>query len=828
MLSKLSIKQKLILIMSIPLIIMILLAGKLTYNSYQDAQRLHQLEHVVVLSTKIGALVHETQKERGMTAGFLGSKGTKFTTELPNQRENTNQRLSELKLFLTQFDVNEYSSELVTNLNNALSELSKLENIRSSVTNLDIQTANAIGYYTKTNAHLLDLISTISKLSNSAQVSQDILAYMNFLLSKERAGIERAVGTNTFARDNFGPGMKEKFLSLIAQQNAYMDAFLKVAPDASKAFYEKTVQGDSVNEVNRMRDIALYQGKKEGFGIESAYWFGQITQKINLLKEVENFLADTLKSTITKQESVANFDLILFGSLSALGIGITLVLARTIAFTILLDVDVVKRGLTDFFAFINYEKEDIHLETIDSQDELGMMSRMINENINRTKEYIRMDKELIKNTIEVANKINKGHLDTRIHGDSNNPSLSELKNIINEMLHTLNENMSKIMKVLNLYSKLDFRPKIEANDLEGVIKELENDVNILGEVITETLVENKRSGMVLGQNAQTLTNNMDKIANAANDQAARLEETAASLEEITSNIQSNTQTTIQMAQYGEQVKHSVSMGEELANNTARAMEDINEQTTAINEAITVIDQIAFQTNILSLNAAVEAATAGEAGKGFAVVAQEVRNLASRSAEAAKEIKELVENAQLKTTEGKKIATSMIEGYKDLNENITNTIDLIDNVTHASKEQSAGMVQINDAVNTLDKITQENATHASEADSIARKTLEISEMIIEHANAKEFDGKDEIVLRKQTINMQYQGEEKRDVEKRIKALHQSTPTPKPTQVKATENKKTETLYKEPSVKKEYKEELKKKTVNVASKPKTEHEDEWESF
>src|SRR5690606_17581489 len=117
----------------------------------------------------------------------------------------------------------------------------------------------------------------------------------------------------------------------------------------------------------------------------------------------------------------------------------------------------------------------------------------------------------------------------------------------------------------------------------------------------------------------------------------------------------------QRSQIASNVTYSASLGEKLANQTTTAMEEINTQVNLVNEAIGVIDNIAFQTNILSLNAAVEAATAGEAGKGFAVVAQEVRNLATRSAEAAKEIKEIVERATVKANEGKSIATNMIEG-----------------------------------------------------------------------------------------------------------------------------------------------------------------------
>ena len=350
---------------------------------------------------------------------------------------------------------------------------------------------------------------------------------------------------------------------------------------------------------------------------------------------------------------------------------------------------------------------------------------------------------MIADTIRVANLINKGHLNAKIENGSNNPSLNELKNIINQMLETLNTNISNILKVLTSYSKLDFRPKLVQNNLEGIIKELEKDVNILGEVITETLIENKKSGLILSQNATILSENMNKIATAANSQAASLEETAASLEEITSNITNNNQTTIKMANYGNKVKESITLGQQLANKTVLSMEEINTQTTAISEAITVIDQIAFQTNILSLNAAVEAATAGEAGKGFAVVAGEVRTLASRSAEAAKQIKTLVENAHKKTQEGKDIASDMIEGFSELNKNISTTLDLINNVTVASKEQSTGMVQINDAVNNLDQITQLNAQSASEANQIAQQTLDISKKIIEQADSKQFNGKDTI-------------------------------------------------------------------------------------
>ena len=740
MLSRLSIKQKLNLIMLVPLVVIVLLAVKLTLDSYGISKNLNSLDKVVVLSTKIGALVHESQVERGMTSSFIETKGEQFKTELPSQRLNVDEKLKEFNTFLSSFDKTGYSLEFTQNLDSAIKKLEELGSIRSGVNSFSIKGFIAIEYYTELNKLLLNVIGSITKLSNNAEITENLVSYMSFLLVKERTGIERAIGTNTFAKDSFAEGMKSRFYTLVAEQNAYIDSFLKVSDSKTIEFYQETMKSQAIQEVEKMRKIALYSNLDSNFGVDSAYWFKQITEKINLLKEVENHIAQSLSEAINTEVSSANRNLILFGILSLLGIFLAIVLSKIIASNILKNLDSVKTGVENFFAFINFEKEDISLINVSSSDELGIMSAIINKNIENTKINIQKDRALISDTIRVANSINKGYLDSKIELSSNNPSLNELKNIINGMLNSLNGNVSNILKVLTSYSKLDFRPKIAQSNLEGIIKELENGVNILGDVITQTLLENKRTGVVLSDNANNLSKNMQYIATAANSQAASLEETAASLEEITSNIKNNSETAIKMANFGNKVKDSITLGQELANKTVVSMEDINSQTTAISEAITIIDQIAFQTNILSLNAAVEAATAGEAGRGFAVVAGEVRTLASRSAEAAKQIKDLVQNAQKKTQEGKDIASDMIEGYSELNKNISTTLELIENVTMANKEQSIGMIQINDAVNNLDQITQQNAQNASSANEIAQKTLEISNTIIAQADAKEFNGK----------------------------------------------------------------------------------------
>ncbi len=401
-----------------------------------------------------------------------------------------------------------------------------------------------------------------------------------------------------------------------------------------------------------------------------------------------------------------------------------------------------KSGIRGFFKYLGNETSDVKLLDESNTDEFGEMAGAVNKYIGRAQLSINEDRNFIENTKSLVSKIKDGQLDARLDVITTNDSFEELKKNLNEMMETLEADIGKdthkILDILKELSNQNFEKNI--SNAEGKI---EITLNNVIELINKMLVENKRNGLTLDNSANTLLANVDILNTSSNEAAASLEETAAALEEITGNVTSTTIKISEMSKLAEAVTKSTNQGEVLASKTTNAMDEINTQVTSINEAITVIDQIAFQTNILSLNAAVEAATAGEAGKGFAVVAQEVRNLAARSAEAAKEIKNLVESANIKANEGKNIADEMIHGYTSLNSDINKTIELISDVTNAAIEQETGIVQINDAVNLLDQQTQKNAKVASETQDIASHTSSIAKNILADVDSKSFLGKDTI-------------------------------------------------------------------------------------
>ena len=271
-------------------------------HSFNVVEKKHKLKELIKLSETLSLLIHETQKERGMSAGFLGSGGKKFNTMLPKQRLLTDEKIRMYKEVLSKIDLSKYSNDLRGKIKELNEYLNSLPAIRNKVSNFEISLKEEVKWYTQMNKTILDIIGLASKLAPNKIITEDLSAYVMFLQAKERAGIERAVLSATFGANKFKDGMFAKFIRLVSEQDAYINAFLTFANNDMKNMYFKTIKDPSFSEVEKIRKIAINKEKVGNFGINPEYWFKTITKKINNLKKIDENIAKII------EKDLANID----------------------------------------------------------------------------------------------------------------------------------------------------------------------------------------------------------------------------------------------------------------------------------------------------------------------------------------------------------------------------------------------------------------------------------------------------------------------------------------------------------------------------------------
>jgi len=342
----------------------------------------------------------------------------------------------------------------------------------------------------------------------------------------------------------------------------------------------------------------------------------------------------------------------------------------------------IQSKLDDLFKFVTYEAKAPSKLEVRSNDEFGEMSKAINENIDKVVAGIKKDSTMIDELNKVANLMIKGNLGAKIGSTPNNPSLNELKELLNKFFTSISANLKGITNVLSSYTKNDFTAKVEINEeLEADLKAMILGVSNMGEVICTMLNSNLNDAKMLEEKATTLALAMKELTQGASTQASSLQESAAAVEQMSSSMNAISQKTA----------------------------DVIRQSDEIKNIITIIRDIADQTNLLALNAAIEAARAGEHGRGFAVVADEVRKLAERT---QKSLGEIEANTNV-----------LAQSINEMSESI--------------KEQSEGINMINQSVAQIDHLTKENVVIANKANEVTSDVDNMAKTIVSEVRKNKF-------------------------------------------------------------------------------------------
>ena len=846
---KLSMKQKLAMMAILPVVGLIWFASDSVKQAWTLKSESSSLLELTEFSTKSSGLVHELQKERGMSAGYLGSGGANFRDELSVQRRITDEKANELSSFLETFDAESYGREFNVLLASTLDELGRVEAVRNGVTGQSIALAEGIGFYTGLNASFLGLIEQLPKNSTIGAVNNSASAYIAFLQSKERAGIERAVLSNVFSIDQFGPGLYDRFKSLVVTQDVYMNVFRSLATPDHLSAYSNTLQGAAVDETLRMRQVAIERNSTGNFGIESTAWFTAQTEKINLLKSVENQLSDDLRTLAANNLQAANTGLSIAIAIACLFLGLTFIIGYFSVRTLLVqlgadpsllqkvvnaiaednldmdletdrpatgvyaDVQVMQKNLRDRvesdrrsmaengrirqaldnvdgnvmiadndrnIIYMNGSMQPMFAaaqneirQTIPGFDANTMMGSSIDVFLNNKTDLIRnlsdsqtddlklggctfrvifnpvfseqgerlgtvmewMDRtQMLKAEDEVQSVVNcalKGDLSNRINMDDKEGFIKTLSCSVNQLTGIAERVVEDTTRVISAMANGNLTETI-TSEYEGSFNQLKLDSNTTVEKLTEVVGNIQGVAGLVRSGASEISQGNSNLSQRTEEQASSLEETASSMEEMTSTVRQNADNAAQANQLAKAAREQAEKGGSVVNQAVEAMQEINASSKKISDIIGVIDEIAFQTNLLALNASVEAARAGEQGRGFAVVASEVRNLAGRSATAAKEIKDLIEDSEDKVNEGSRLVNESGETLEEIVGGVKKVTDIVGEIAAASQEQSSGIEEVNKAVMQMDELTQQNAALVEEAaaasESLGEQADELNQMM----------------------------------------------------------------------------------------------------
>ncbi len=660
--ANLGIFQKIGLALAFPILGLLLFSGIAVLEQFHTSREMAKLERLASIGPNLGGLVHELQKERGASAGFISSKGGQsFASRVSAQRLTTDQALQNLQDTLRQLDATAYGQGMVDRLSKVEGNLAELSDKRRDVDNLSLSVGAMATYYTGTITSLLNVIGEMAKLTTNAQLTNTIAAYITFLQAKERAGIERAMGAAGFGGRNFKAATHERFISLIAMQKAYFSIFAIYATPDQRRLLDQVLQEEPARQVESLRQTAIGNGYGGPIGeTTAAQWFDVISQKINSLKTIEDQISDHLLQTANhiRQAAQNNFMIELV---------ITLVLLAVTAILVTASVKGITGPMTAMTTVMKRLAEgdhNIEIERTTQKDEIGDMARSLlvfKENAIKNEELAQAQAEDQANKERRANRIQElcQAFDRQV-----TDVLSGVAAASTEMQHTAaamtntaqnaDEQARSVSGTSQQTSHNVQSVASSAEQLTGSIGEISHQVNHSTNVTQEAI-----------SHSETASVQVDSLATAA-QKIGEVISLITDIAEQTNLLALNA--TIEAARAGNAGKGFAVVASEvksLANQTAKATEEISAQVIGIQnateETVGAIGQVREIINQIGSTATAIASAVEEQS----AATQEISRNVQEVAEGAGDITLNVESLSQAATETGSAASEVQEAAEEL-------------------------------------------------------------------------------------------------------------------------------------------------------------------